>query len=172
MFKKLSAFCALLYAVPALAQTSTTSTTPGVVDVTVPLQVVTPSGCAVAFSSAGTVPVIAAANCPASAPVSAPPPPPPPPPIPTPPPEPTPAPTSHPAAFPGAQGSAASSLCGRGNRKSAEVIGIEVTNQNDSGPGSLRACVMASGPRTCIFRVAGLDRGRANRARRSHSRGL
>jgi hypothetical protein len=33
---------------------------------------------------------------------------------------------------------------------------MEVTNQNDSGVGSLRACVMASGPRTCIFRVAGL----------------
>jgi pectate lyase len=152
MCKKLSILLALLYAVPTIAQTSATSATPGIVSVTVPLQVIAPVGCTVAFSSAGTVPVTTVENCPGPAPVStAPPPPiPTPPPDPPPPPPPTPTPSSSPAAFPGAQGSAASSLGGRGG------AAIEVTNLNDAGPGSLRACVMASAPRTCIFRVAGL----------------
>jgi hypothetical protein len=158
MFKKLRILLALLYAVPAFAQTSTT-TTAGVVNITVPLQVLAPAGCTVDFSSAGTLPVITVANCPASQPVTTPPPtpvpttPPPdptPPSDPTPPPDPTPAPNANLAAFPGAQGSAASSRGGRGGTV------IEVANLNDSGAGSLRACVTASGPRTCIFRVAGL----------------
>jgi hypothetical protein len=53
-------------------------------------------------------------------------------------------------AFPGAAGGGAASVGGRGG------LVMEVTNTNDSGTGSLRACVQASGPRTCIFRVAGV----------------
>jgi pectate lyase len=53
-------------------------------------------------------------------------------------------------AFPGAQGGGAASVGGRGG-----VI-FEVTTLDDRGPGTLRACIEAKEPRTCIFRVAGL----------------
>ena len=52
-------------------------------------------------------------------------------------------------AFPGAEGFGAGSVGGRGGRV------IEVTNLNDSGPGSLRAAVEAEGPRIVVFRVGG-----------------
>lgn len=52
-------------------------------------------------------------------------------------------------AFPGAEGFGAQSIGGRGGKV------FEVTNLNNSGSGSLRACVEASGPRTCVFRTGG-----------------
>jgi pectate lyase len=53
-------------------------------------------------------------------------------------------------AFYGAEGGGALSVGGRGG------VVCQVTNlDNDSGPGSLRACVDMSGPRTVVFRVGG-----------------
>ncbi len=55
-------------------------------------------------------------------------------------------------AFPGAEGYGSRSKGGRGGRI------IPVTVLADSGPGSLRSCIEAMGPRVCVFRVSGVIR--------------
>ncbi len=55
-----------------------------------------------------------------------------------------------PAAFPSAQGGGAAAAGGRGG------FVCEVTNLDDSGPKSFRDCLTRSGPRTVVFRVAGI----------------
>ncbi len=55
-------------------------------------------------------------------------------------------------AFPGAEGFGRAARGGRGGQI------LFVTTLADAGPGSLRACIEAEGPRVCVFRVAGLIR--------------
>jgi hypothetical protein len=54
-------------------------------------------------------------------------------------------------AFPGAEGGGAAATGGR----SPTGAVFMVTNLLNTGPGSLRACMEAAGPRTCIFRTGG-----------------
>jgi hypothetical protein len=57
-----------------------------------------------------------------------------------------------PGAFPGAEGYGAGATGGRGG------IVMQVTSLADSGSGTLRTCVQAREPRTCVFRVGGTIR--------------
>jgi pectate lyase len=66
-----------------------------------------------------------------------------------------PAPTTTLRSFPGAEGFGAGAVGGRGGKV------YQVTNLDDSGPGSLRACAEAGRPRICVFRTGGAIRLRS-----------
>lgn len=61
--------------------------------------------------------------------------------------------------FPGAAGFGTGTPAGSGRHLAPPSTAIRiVSNLNDSGTGSLRDCVRAAGPRTCLFEVAGAIR--------------
>ena len=56
--------------------------------------------------------------------------------------------------LPGRRGFGLDTAAGSGRGGGASQL-LRVTTLADSGPGSLRACVAAAGPRTCVFEVSG-----------------
>jgi hypothetical protein len=58
--------------------------------------------------------------------------------------------------FPGAVGWGSDTVAGSGRHLYPVSTTVhKVTNLNESGPGTLKACVQASGPRVCVFEVSG-----------------
>lgn len=59
--------------------------------------------------------------------------------------------------FPGAEGFGTNTVAGSGRNYSSPCGSIyRINNLGDKGPGSLRECIEARGPRTCIFEVGGV----------------
>ena len=67
--------------------------------------------------------------------------------------------------FPGAEGFGTDTVAGSGRHLSSPQTTVyKVTTLNSDGPGSIAECMQASGPRVCVFEVAGTIRFRGYRA--------